>query len=512
MVHSSLGRGLLRVIRINKRFIQYLLASEVTFYLKKIAFNTELYEPLSYRSCSGKPEVLRAAERLLEAFFAGKVRVHRGKYLLPARKLVSAIWGHHMDEFRFPTGNDRFDGDKRSQAWHTQPVKTLFKFMRDEMNPPWVLKILNHVAPCAVRSKGGVGKTAVYKRTDVFKEVLIDCQASDAELPIDPPALAPEHRKRIAYKSKTGKRRSVPVRYKKSSARKHTEAVLEVHFDLLREASIWGVDGLEMDPDQYLYVRMFKGGTDVTGRFYAPFVNLPKKERLGIHFYRPEDANETIPVSIDLTALHPMMLMRINPERTNYDALYDLHGSRDIYDIDGFEHLDRAVHKTLFMAIINTKGPEDSIHRALAGCEYWIDGDEVKARLRGRRAWKYEKAFPDDKEGAKRYLGAYKKRHPDLVPYIGSGMGVKLQKMDSDMMLETLRLATEAGIPLLPVHDEVICPIDRADELKGILAKSFKTVMGDDYADYGSIPVKAKLPPKYGRGRDVKKFQILINL
>jgi hypothetical protein len=472
----------------------------------------EEFEQPSFAPYSHHPQVYEVADRLLEGFFAIKQRTHRKKYLVPARKLICALWSHPRDEFRFPTGDTRFSEKGRTQVWHVRPVKELFIFLRDQMNPPWVTKVLNHISPFASKSSSGMGKSAVYRRSEGFmsmmsevaqRDMIVDEEANRSFSPLFG---------RVEYRTHDGLLRPVPVKYKRSADYRQAIEVLRQHYELLRKASIWGSDGLEVSSAQYFYVRKFKGGTDVTGRFYAPFVNLPKKERLGIRFYKPEGANETIPVSIDLTALHPMMLMRMNPERTNYDALYDLHGSRDIYDVDGFEHLDRAVHKTLFMVIINTKGPDASIHRALAGCEYFEQDGEILARLRGKRGWKGEKAFPDDQDGAKRYLEAYKKRHPDLVPYIGSGMGVKLQKMDSDMMLETLRLATEAQIPLLPVHDEVICPIDRANELKEILAQSFKAVMGNDSADYGAIPVKAELPPRFGSNKKDRQFQILIKL
>ena len=48
--------------------------------------------------------------------------------------------------------------------------------------------------------------------------------------------------------------------------------------------------------------------------------------------------------------------------------------------------------------------------------------------------------------------------------------------LDSEIMEEAVHRATEMGIPVLPVHDELVGPISKKAEIKQILIDSFHEV------------------------------------
>ena len=56
------------------------------------------------------------------------------------------------------------------------------------------------------------------------------------------------------------------------------------------------------------------------------------------------------------------------------------------------------------------------------------------------------------------------------------GLWGTLQLLDSEIMEEAVHRATEMGIPVLPVHDELVGPVSKKAEIKQILIDSFHEV------------------------------------
>jgi len=57
-------------------------------------------------------------------------------------------------------------------------------------------------------------------------------------------------------------------------------------------------------------------------------------------------------------------------------------------------------------------------------------------------------------------------------------------------MLNVIKMATSMGIPVLPIHDEVVFPEDRQSDVEGILKEAFKWTF-NDAGDFGQLTVKA---------------------
>jgi hypothetical protein len=179
----------------------------------------------------------------------------------------------------------------------------------------------------------------------------------------------------------------------------------------------------------------------------------------------------------------------------------------DPYDMPDFIWLPRAVHKTLINACFNAK-TLDSAYRALINA-YWqwdaTDNEYDCTIYKGRKKRDGQKCFPGNKTEAKKYIEAFKFRHPQLADYVCTGIGLLLQKFDSDYMLNVIKLATSMGIPALPVHDEVVFPEDKQNEVEDILTEAFKWTF-NDAGDFGHITLKASR-----LGRQPEAIQLDLN-
>ena len=75
--------------------------------------------------------------------------------------------------------------------------------------------------------------------------------------------------------------------------------------------------------------------------------------------------------------------------------------------------------------------------------------------------------------------------------FIGTGIGNKLQFVDSELILFILNAANQENIPVLPVHDEVVFPEVNKDFMLTALIASFWHVLGEA-GGVGTLKVKAK--------------------
>ncbi len=75
---------------------------------------------------------------------------------------------------------------------------------------------------------------------------------------------------------------------------------------------------------------------------------------------------------------------------------------------------------------------------------------------------------------------ALKTKHPELYDRMTSDIGLKLQKIDSDIAETVLLWFTRLGIPCLPIHDSFIVTVADAWNLEAKLKEIFKTIVGND--------------------------------
>jgi len=78
-----------------------------------------------------------------------------------------------------------------------------------------------------------------------------------------------------------------------------------------------------------------------------------------------------------------------------------------------------------------------------------------------------------------------------LKNFIGTGIGNKLQFVDSELILFILNAANQENIPVLPVHDEVVFPQSHKYFIYIALMDAFSDVLGGA-GQFGVLKVREK--------------------
>lgn len=125
----------------------------------------------------------------------------------------------------------------------------------------------------------------------------------------------------------------------------------------------------------------------------------------------------------------------------------------DPYSIPEIPNLYRGGVKTLFAAL--------------------LFGPTAKKRWpRGCKA-KFPSGMPHHKA-----LDLLSRRHRHVAHAFGSLIGYELFRKESDILLTLLKSCEEQGIVALPIHDAVLCPQERADEVGSLMKAVFEEKTG----------------------------------
>lgn len=430
---------------------------------------------LQVQCYSEHQEVYQMADQLVESFLSTKERSHKDKYVKTARKLVASIWLHPSDLFRFSTTTGHF-GRQRKQVWMSQEVLTLFKHMRD-VHPPLVSLTAPAIPPAI--SKNGVGYSAIYARTPEFMNRLKSLTAQDVVFDPDAPRIT-----LTVGDDKKGVYQPIPEQVKEEKWYLYTDETLKSHAALLAASNITYATGELLSITDLTYNRRFRNSLKKTGRFYSSFVNQPKTVRNGVLF------NGESAISIDFSGLHPHLILRlVHNKDTHQGGLFGV--ETDPYAVPGFDHLPRDVRKPLINSLFNAND-RNGAWRALNSAYYWWDIERQGWRVKvysGKGKRHGQKAFPGNKAEAEKYIESFRSYSPDLAVGIATGLGNVLQKIDSDIMLVAMRLCKDLGIPLLPVHDEVVVPRSSYAEVVEVLKRALSIVLMES-GTWGSVPIK----------------------
>jgi hypothetical protein len=430
---------------------------------------------LEIQSYSEHPEVYRMADLIVDSYLKGKARCHRQKYILPARKLVASLWGHPSNYFRFSSSAEHY-GAKRKQVWMSHQVLTLFLHMRD-MDPPMFNLVQRAIPPALARD--GKGRAAIYYRSWFFDNTLRDLTSLDIVPDPDLP--------RITLMNDEDVLLLIPREEREASWYQETDKTLRDHSEMLCKANITLADGSPMSPKDWHYYRRFRGSLRVTGRLYSGFVNYPKQERLGIKF------NGVPALSIDFTALHPLLLLRIF-HGLDHEPAGLLTTLADPYDMPWYPSLPRTVHKRLINALLNAKTRDSGI-RALLNAYYRYDAvkNEIQVEIYDRKKKRQGvKVFKGNKPEIERYIEIFCMQHPMFRDYLFRGAGNALQYLDSEVMLFLMKISVATGVPILPVHDEIVFPEPYLDDMKYCLAGSWRLVL-QGAGSFGNLPIKVRV-------------------
>jgi len=444
---------------------------------------------LSIRAYSEHPEIYHFAEWLVDDYLSTKKRVRgRQQYILTARKLIASIWLREGDLFKFTTKADYFTPKFRKQVWMTSKVLKLFNHLK-AIEPCHISLVKKGVS--SKMSFNGEGLNTVYCRTTIFKDKLRNVELADI---LPNPELEP-----IELKDDNKKLLSIPQEEREQYWFIRSEEVINNHFSFLRNSKLTYPNGKRVSPVEYFYQRKFKNDFSSGGRWYSDFTRWSKQKRLNISF----DKDKAL--SIDISQLHPTLIMRLYRQK-DVEPIGMLRGDlKDAYHIPKYDHFPRVVHKKLVNTLFNSKN-EDAALRSIMTAHLDIneDGEYVCNTYKGKQKRKGDKLFKDNKKGAKEYLEYFKWIHPYYSKAICSGIGIKLQKMDSHLVTNLIDVSTQVGIPVLPVHDEFVFPMSRLNDIQELLKRVFQITF-KELGEIGSLGCKIAYP-------DGKETSITLNL
>ena len=420
---------------------------------------------------SGHPEVRDAADILVDHLASGKSFLKdKPGWTKAARKLVASLWMREGDMFRFGTNKNYFSAGKRQQVWLTKKTLALFNAM---VELEWVVKAYDAIPPkYSKKPQGGV--TAIYSRRKTFTDLMVSLTEDDIEVDNEV-AL-------VELRDSEGVLLHLPANYLTSDSYLRTIDVLQRHFNLLINNNISkdesSSSSSKLDKRLLKYQRKWTGTTGIGGRFYSAFVNLPKEERLAITI------NGQPVGSWDFSQLHPTLLLLLE-HGVGYEP--NMFSTGDIYSMPDYPHIPRSGHKAFINTIFNAKS-KDAAARSIATARTWYDLFEdcwvvetykKNERRDGEPVWS-EKPLT----AAKRYIDDFLFRHPAFQNVAYKGLWGDLQLLDSSIMEEAMDRCTQQEIPVLPVHDELVCPVDSKDAVQQILVDSFHVVTQGKFSSH----------------------------
>jgi len=224
--------------------------------------------------------------------------------------------------------------------------------------------------------------------------------------------------------------------------------------------------------------RLFNWNMDLGGRFYGHYQQIPSEDRKRIFI----DGERTI--ELDYKAIHIALLY----------ALEGLPVPSDPYVIDG--HADiRNTFKAICLILVNVEnvgslkaaitvsGKPKTKQAARQYKEKRQRYDYLRSlKLKATEPHKSEPVknfienIPDGSKGEELLALLLEKHEPIAHRFNTKNIGLKLQKLDSELM--SLVLTKLDGIPCLPVHDSIRCKVSDAGVVRKAMIDSFEEMFG----------------------------------
>lgn len=215
------------------------------------------------------------------------------------------------------------------------------------------------------------------------------------------------------------------------------EALKRVRIDLdmhssVQEGDVIRCGELVLYRDHKALWRVFnRSRFSLGGRFYGPWWQTARKAD------RQHIALQGEPtVEHDYEQLHPRLIYALAGKRLDGDA----------YTLNGW---DRSLTKRAFNILLNAETYEAS-QRALAN------------HIGGKGAL----------GNAARLIETVKARHTPIAQYFHTGVGLKLQRKDSDVAEQVMLDLLDDGIVALPIHDSFVVQARYADHLRTVMDRA----------------------------------------
>lgn len=219
---------------------------------------------------------------------------------------------------------------------------------------------------------------------------------------------------------------------------------------------------LHVDTTRSSVYRVFNEDYSHGGRYYGHWAqNIPRK-------FRPFLTLSNGPVvELDYISMHPRML---------YALARKAPPAGDLYALEGVDPYFRKVIKVSLNTLINARTEKAAINSII----YGHDGKGGIAREYGV-----------GRRSVLNFVAGLKAKHSAIANKFGSGAGLQLQNIDSEIAQGIMLSLWEKGIPSIPLHDSFIVAAPAATELYGAMQMVSEHHLGT------ALPVEIKHGTQY---------------
>jgi hypothetical protein len=209
------------------------------------------------------------------------------------------------------------------------------------------------------------------------------------------------------------------------------------------------IGGTWVNPRSRRYYRVFNGDMQHGGRWYGPWwQSVPSAVRSSLLI----NGEPTVEIDYAACQLRLMFAYLGLPDPLEGEIRANAPNA-DLYSIDG---VHRDTVKLALLVMTNAPSPI-SARRALAA---QLSAIPAKARA------------PE----ADRIMGCIRRRFPALEPLWCSGIGLRLQRTDSNVCARVQLEMRSAGLPVLSIHDSFVCWERVEPDLRATMRETFGQV------------------------------------
>jgi hypothetical protein len=392
---------------------------------------------IKYHHVSDDPSLISKAKWLAEQYQLAKQRVRKNNrdfeaafnVILTSMEIFQAYDGYNL---YIPTNNNLFSGALKRNNTYTTEIRDALKWLISES---YIEQVAGVTKPRKKNSKKRQWFPQSYRLTakwisDISNEPL----SSPQLIRRNPLAGYWECRKKVK-----GVKVATPLSEEQltfnASVLATTDRVLDAHDKMMINFHT-SLGHEVVSSSQLSMTRIFSNGSlDAGGRLFSPIQNYKKETRKYIYF----DGEPTI--EIDYSSFHAHMLY--HQDGLEFDGV-------DPYLIGGF---NRDHVKVAFNIMLNREGSGNT-KSAVSTISYELDIDI---------------------DTATELEDAIVKLHGKICKHFNTGVGLKLQRLDSDIAISVIDyFIANLKRPIIGIHDSFIVSVRDTESLILLMADYYK--------------------------------------
>lgn len=218
-------------------------------------------------------------------------------------------------------------------------------------------------------------------------------------------------------------------------------------------------------------------GIDLGGRFFdqGQYQQFDKVSRSST------EIDGELTCSLDFTALHPSLLYEVLGETLDKDPYPDLKLKQDkvlinkymkYYGLSKYNPA-RNLCKLILLCMINASDKKSAISAVVH--KMYNDRGKI-GNIKREGSIKFCGLNTNPSIG--KIMDIIENHNKVIARYFYTGVGLKLMKLDSEIIKYVLIKCIENNIVILPLHDEAICKISDKDKVRDFMIEGYELVMG----------------------------------